>query len=90
MWIIPAKVEGVWNLGAGILTIHQEFQMLFGTLKTDDKTSIITGGRLNGNLISFNVDGTAYSGIVTGKTTMSGTMISGPATNKWIGIREDH
>jgi len=36
-------------------------------------------------LITFNVDGTAYSGIVTGKTTMSGTMISGSATNKWIG-----
>ena len=90
MWIIPAKVEGVWNLGACILTIHQEFQMVFGTLKTDDKTSIVTGGRLNGNLITFNVDGTAYSGIVTGKTTMSGTMISGSATNKWIGTREEY
>ena len=90
MWIVPSKVEGVWNLGAGILTILQEFQMVFGTLKTDDKTSIVTGGRLNGNLISFNVDGTAYSGIVTGKTTMSGTMISGSATNKWIGTREEH
>jgi hypothetical protein len=61
--------------------------MVFGTLKTDDKTSIVTGGRLIGNLITFNVDGTAYSGIVTGKTTMSGTMISGSATNKWIGTR---
>jgi Predicted RNA methylase len=89
MWVIPAKIDGIWNLEPGILTIHQEFQMVFGTLKTEDKTSIITGGRLNGNMITFSVDGAAYSGLVTGKTSMSGTMISGSAINKWIGIRED-
>jgi hypothetical protein len=90
MWVIPAKIDGIWNLGPGILTIHQEFQMVFGTLKTDDKTSIITGGRLNGNMITFSVDGAAYSGIVTGKTGMSGTITSGSAIGKWVGIREDY
>jgi Predicted RNA methylase len=90
MWVIPAKIDGIWNLGPGILTIHQKFQMIFGTLKTDDKTSIITGGRLNGNMITFSVDGAAYSGIVTGKTGMSGTMTSGSAISRWVGIREDH
>jgi SAM-dependent methyltransferase len=87
MWVIPAKVEGIWNLGSGILTISQEFQLIYGTLKTNDKTSIITEGRLNGDLITFTVNGVTYSGKVTGKTTMSGTLISGLTKRDWIATR---
>ena len=87
LWIIPAKVEGVWNLESGVLTLYQEFQMVYGTLKEADKTSVITEGRLNGDLITFNVNGTEYSGKVAGKTNMSGTMISGAIKKEWKASR---
>jgi SAM-dependent methyltransferase len=89
MWIIPAKIEGKWNLGSGELTINQEFQMIYGTLKTDDKTSIITEGRLNGDKITFSVNGATYTGMVTGKTIMSGTFTSGSDKRDWTSTRSD-
>jgi SAM-dependent methyltransferase len=89
MWIIPAKVEGIWNLESGILTIYQQFQMVYGTLKTDDKTSIITEGRLNGNLITFSVNGATYSGKVTGGKIISGKLTSGSVKRDWIATRLD-
>ena len=32
LWIVPAKVEGTWQLPQGELTLKQQFQMLTGTL----------------------------------------------------------
>jgi SAM-dependent methyltransferase len=32
LWIIPAKVEGKWQLSNGLLDIQQKFQMISGTL----------------------------------------------------------
>ena len=46
MWIVPAKVDGTWKLGNDELSIRQEFQMIYGTFKHDNKTSNITDGRL--------------------------------------------
>jgi len=83
MWIIPAKVEGTWTMGSGVLTIYQEFQMVYGTLKEEDKTFIISEGRLNGDMITFNVNRAVYTGKVKGKTNMSGTMISGLEKKEW-------
>jgi SAM-dependent methyltransferase len=87
MWIIPAKVEGTWNLESGELIIKQEFQMIFGSLKTDNNTSKITEGRLNGDKITFNVNGCNYTGRVTGKTVMSGKSISASGERDWIATR---
>ena len=87
MWIIPAKVEGNWNLESGELTINQEFQMIYGTLKTDNNTSKITEGRLNGDKITFNVNGGNYTGRVTGKMIMSGKSTSESGERDWIATR---
>jgi hypothetical protein len=84
MWIVPAKVEGIWKLQQGELTIHQEFQMLYGTLKSDNKTSTINDGRLNGDVITFSVDGATYTGHVNGKTTMVGTVTKGSTKKDWV------
>ena len=32
LWIVPAKVEGTWQLPQGALTLTQKFQMVSGTL----------------------------------------------------------
>jgi SAM-dependent methyltransferase len=89
MWIIPAKVEGTWKLEQGELNIHQEFQMLYGTFKSDNKTSNITAGRLNGDVITFSIDGSAYTGHVNGKTTIVGTVTTSSAKRDWVAIRTE-
>ena len=87
MWIIPAKVEGVWIIGSGILTLYQEFQMVYGTLKNGEIISNITEGRLKGDEITFNVTGTTYTGRVTGKNSMSGTFTSNTGKSTWNATR---
>lgn len=86
MWIVPAKVEGRWKLGQGEFNLHQEFQMFYGTLKSENKTSKITEGRVNGDLISLSVDGTLYTGKVTGNS-ISGTATRNSDKSDWTATR---
>ncbi len=72
LWIVPAKVEGTWQLGEGNLTLKQEFQMISGTLGN----STIAEGRLRGDQIEFAVGNVKYTGRVDAKS-MKGTTTSG-------------
>jgi len=72
LWIVPAKVEGTWKMGQGELTLNQEFQKFFGTLKQDSKTNPVSEGKINGDAISFKIGGTAYIGHIN-NNSMSGT-----------------
>ena len=67
LWIVPAKVEGTWNLPQGELSIKQTFQMITGTLKNGNVASPING-KLNGDQISFTAGGTQYTGRVNGNS----------------------
>jgi hypothetical protein len=67
-WLVPAKVEGAWQLPQGTLTLKQEFQMVSGTLGSTP----IANGRLRGEEISFTVGTSKYTGRVNG-TTIEGT-----------------
>ncbi|MBE3142225.1 MAG: class I SAM-dependent methyltransferase [Thermoplasmata archaeon] len=89
MWIVPAKIEGNWKLEGGELTIRQEFQMLYGTFKTDNKTSNITDGRLTDDVITFSFDGATYTGHVKGTTTMVGTVTTSSSKRDWIATRTE-
>ena len=66
LWIVPAKVNGVWKMGSSTLALDQTFQMVTGTLGP----AAITDGRLNGADITFTAGGTKYAGKVSqdGKT----------------------
>jgi precorrin-6B methylase 2 len=77
LWIVPAKVDGMWHLPQGDLTLKQTFQMLSGTLKTGNETTPVTG-RLRGEEINFMAGGTKYTGRVTGNA-MKGTLSGGGA-----------
>lgn len=81
LWIVPAKVEGVWRLGDQQLKLTQHYQMLSGTLGSAN----ISDARLRGNAISFTANGTHYTGTVNGKT-MQGNMGSGSG-GKWSASR---
>jgi precorrin-6B methylase 2 len=78
MWIVPAKVEGTWQLPQEELTLTQTFQMVSGTLRSGDVSTPVTNGRLNGDQITFTAGGDQYSGYVNGNV-MEGKLDSGAA-----------
>jgi precorrin-6B methylase 2 len=86
LWIVPAKVEGTWQLGQGQLTLTQSFQVLSGTLAANGTARAIANGRLHGDEISFDLGTAYYSGRVTGNT-MAGAMKSGGKTTDWKATR---
>jgi SAM-dependent methyltransferase len=79
LWIVPAKVEGIWRLPQGELTLKQSFQTFTGTLKSDAATVAVTDGTLRGDVIRFSAGSVNYSGRVSG-STMQGTSTSGGGT----------
>ncbi len=82
LWIVPAKVEGVWRLLEGELRFTQRFQTFSGTLKSSSNTTAIRNGRLRGDLISFSIGDASYTGRVNGDT-IEGVYESGGITTKW-------
>src|SRR5687768_8562054 len=48
LWIVPAKVDGNWQLPQGELALTQSFQMISGILKSRGKNLTISNGRLRG------------------------------------------
>ncbi len=71
-WIVPAKVAGAWKLPQGELTLEQTYQKLTGTLKTGNASAAISDAKMRGDQITFTVNGTQYTGKVSG-SVMEGT-----------------
>jgi len=88
MWIIPAKVDGTWNLASGELTFNQQYQMIYGSFKSGDKTSAISEGRLSGDEISFKIDGDTYTGIVKDNKSINGTVTKASGKSDWSAVRK--
>ena len=90
LWMVPAKVGGAWKItnGAaqGELTFKQEFQKVSGAINTGGVSTLVTGGKLRGDQISFSAGGTQYSGRVAGNT-ISGTVTAGGASSEWSATR---
>ena len=63
-WVVPAKVAGSWQLGTNTLTLTQQYQKFTGHLGSTP----VTGGKLDGEKITFTVGGRTYTGRVTGST----------------------
>lgn len=82
LWIVPAKVEGTWKIGQDELTINQEFQKFYGTLKQDSKSSPVSEGNINGNNITFKVGGTVYTGHVNNNSIL-GTYTTNNTKADW-------
>jgi Methyltransferase domain len=72
LWIVPAKVDGAWQMPQGPLTIKQTFQNFTGTLGSTP----ITNGKLNGSQITFSAGNNQFSGSVNGNT-IEGVMAAG-------------
>jgi len=85
LWIVPAKVEGSWQLPGGELTLKQSFQMITGTLKQGGKGTAIKG-RLSGDQITFKAGDAEYTGQVAGNA-IKGTVKSGGGSGEWSAAR---
>jgi len=85
LWIVPAKVSGIWKIPNGTINFVQEFQNITGTITVGNKEMIIAG-KLNGNNINFNAGGVEYSGTVNGDT-ISGMRANGVI---WKAVRYIH
>ncbi len=82
LWIVPAKVDGVWQLDNGRpLYLQQTYQTLEGTL---DGTTV-HNGKLHGNEVTFRVNDDNYVGRVDGNT-MSGAVENDSRT--WRATRQ--
>jgi SAM-dependent methyltransferase len=86
MWIVPAKVGGVWKLGKDTLTLTQVFQEVSGTLKTAVGVFPLENGRVRGTELEFTVNGVRYTGTVNGKHA-SGQYGPPQAPNPWSATR---
>lgn len=70
LWIVPAKIDGDWIVetagSAGKLSLKQQFQTFEGSINTGGTSIPVTGGRLNGNALTFTAGGATYTGTVNG------------------------
>jgi SAM-dependent methyltransferase len=85
LWIVPAKVAGIWQLPQGELTLKQDFQMISGTLRSGSSASAITNGKMRGDEISFSAGGAQYTGRVNGNA-IEGT-VKGGNNSTWKATR---
>jgi SAM-dependent methyltransferase len=86
LWVVPAKVEGEWQLVQGRLRLLQTYQMISGTLDNGGKSMPIANGRIRGKDIHFTVGDVRYAGRVGGNL-MQGTFASGNNTGTWGATR---
>jgi SAM-dependent methyltransferase len=85
-WIVPARVDGSWQLPQGDLTLTQAFQMVSGTLRSGSGTTPIVNGKVRGDQITFEAGGAQYTGHVSGEA-IQGTFRSGGSTTNWQASR---
>jgi hypothetical protein len=86
LWIVPAKVEGVWKSGNDELKLAQEFQMVQGSFNSGGKLSNVQLGRLRGDQFSFTAGDARYTGRVSGNR-IEGTVTAGGKTSPWTATR---
>jgi SAM-dependent methyltransferase len=84
LWVVPAKVDGVWKLPQGELVIKQNYQSFSGTL-TSGNGAVPIAGRLRGDQIAFAAGGTQYTGKVE-NGVMEGFARRGGVDSKFRGI----
>lgn len=85
LYIVPAKVEGAWQLEGETLSLRQHFQMVEGTLTLGGKPVGIARGRLHGERIVFEAGGTRYEGRVEGDRIVGER--TGAAGGPWVATR---
>jgi len=87
-WIVPAKVQGRWQMPRGEFVLEQKYQMLSGTMKLGKVSTAINGGKMTADQIAFSVGTTRYTGRVNGNA-IEGISKSATGETKWQAKRAD-
>ena len=87
LWIVPAKVEGNWQLAEGELKLKQEFQMINGTLNSGGNETPVKG-QLRGDQISFTAGSAQYTGRVNGTSIVDGSVKTGNNNGQWTATKK--
>ena len=96
-WVVPAQVQGAWQLSAPALSaeplslaLQQQFQMLEGTTTARGKRVPVTGGKVEAHQVAFKValpNGTYdFKGVVEGER-MRGEAVQGGRSVAWTAVR---
>ncbi|MEQ1775357.1 MAG: class I SAM-dependent methyltransferase [Burkholderiales bacterium] len=81
LWIVPARVDGVWQTPQGELTLVQGHQYFKGTLGIAQ----VTQGRVRGNTLNFTIEGVSYSGRISGDSIEG---VAGTKGARWTAKRK--
>jgi SAM-dependent methyltransferase len=84
-WIVPAKVQGSWQMAGGEFSLEQKYQMINGTLHLGNVNAPVNG-KLMGDRISINAGRTLYTGTVNGDT-IEGLALTGDTLSAWRATR---
>lgn len=96
LWIVPAKIGGVWQLkieGAEThrVTVRQSFQEIEGTAVSSGRTAKLTGATLRGDAIAFSLANgaarQAYQGRVSGDTMQGRVDLGNGRSAAWTAVR---
>lgn len=79
--IVPARVAGTWDAGDGEMSLKQYYQVVRGTIGTQDVI-----GRLRGDQITLTAGITEYKGRVVG-TRMDGIATTAGKARPWTAVR---
>jgi SAM-dependent methyltransferase len=81
LMIVPAQVEGTWQIGTAQMTLRQDFQFVRGKIGNQEVT-----GRLRGDEISLRAGDTEYTGRVTADRIEGVAKIAG-LSSQWTASR---
>jgi hypothetical protein len=87
LWIVPARVDGVWKSAAGDLVLEQKYQKLSGRLSAGNVVAPLTDGKMIGDEISFTAGGTLYSGRVKGEEIVGTSRSAAGSPTPWQAAR---
>jgi SAM-dependent methyltransferase len=86
LWIVPAKLAGVWRFADGSVTFTQRYQKVSGSVTRQGKFAPITGAVIQGNEFRFSAGGAQFAGKVNGEV-IDGTMTLDGTAHLWRAVR---
>jgi SAM-dependent methyltransferase len=90
LWIVPARVAGVWTWPEHELKLHQKFQEIRGTLKDRGRDLPLRSAKLKGDRISFQIgEGSraiTFSGKVSDDTIEGAIKAENAPEAKWSAV----
>ena len=88
LWHVPAQVAGSWTTDDEQFLLEQNFQYVTGSRKKNGTTQNITGGRLTGADIVFQIESSLYQAQFSG-ATLRGSVTTNGNSVAWEARRTD-